>query len=145
VAGITLFAVPAALADDAVVIPAGDGCAFDVLVEQTVGAPGDRVPIGFADYTFTNVDTGDSYLQKSRVVFTETFDPETNSLLFEVTGRFYSSFFVGDQGPEGEVEFPGLLLAFKGSIQFTLGLDTGLYTAFSYQGKSVDICAELAD
>jgi len=145
VIGVTLFAAPTTLAFHTFVIPAGEGCAFDVLVTTTHREEaGERFPIGYGDITFTNVDTGTSYLQQSRYTATETFDPETNTVLVEITGRIWIGFLPGDQGPNGEVE-EYLHYAFKGSLQYTLDLETGLFTAFSYEGTYVDICAELAE
>src|SRR5262245_52150057 len=61
------IAAPATAADG-FVIPAGEGCAFDVFVSATdlPEAVGDHNPVGFGNITFTNLDTGAWYLQKSR-------------------------------------------------------------------------------
>jgi hypothetical protein len=146
VLGITLLAAQTAAAFHTFVTPAGFGCAFDVLLESThQEPPGDRFPIGYGDITFTNMDTGASYLQRSRYTETVTFDPETNTVLSEVRGRIWVNFFPGDQGPNGEVGYPGANLVFSGSVQLTIDADTGAYTAFSYQGEFIDVCAELSD
>jgi hypothetical protein len=36
------------------------------------------------------------------------------------------------------------VLAFSGTVQFTMDADTELALAFSYTGTYIDICAELA-
>lgn len=104
----------------------------------------ERNPVGFGNITFTNLDSGATYLQRSRLIPNEKFDPETNTVWIEEKGRLFIQFYAGDQGPTGEVDEPGALLAFSGSLQFTWDLNTGLFTDFSYEGKVTDLCAELA-
>jgi hypothetical protein len=144
--GITVLATPAASADHSLVMPAGEGCSFDVLAQADhLPEPArDRNPVGFGNITFTNLDTGTTYLQRSRHIPTEIFDPETNTLWIAEKGRIFIQFLPGDQGPNGVVDEPGALLAFSGSIQLTWDLDTNFYTEFSYEGTFIDLCAKLA-
>lgn len=142
VAVLTLILAPAVSAVEPVIIPAGEGCSFDVLLEPTSGPAGDK--IGFADITMTNLDTGASYVQRSRYLQTETIDPATNTGVWNVIGRILIGFFPGDMGPYGVVGEPGAMLGFTGSFQLTYELDTGVTTAFSYRGHLIDLCARLA-
>lgn len=145
--GITLIAAPAASADHTWVILAGEGCSFDVLLEAThLPEPvGERNPVGWGNATLTNLDTGATYLHRTRYVARETFDPDTNTWLVEELGRKVLNFFPGDQGPNGLVEEPGLYLAFSGTRQYTVPADGFLFTSFSYTGTYIDLCPELSD
>jgi hypothetical protein len=89
------------------------------------------------------MDTAASYFQPSRYHPTETIDFESNTAVVELNGRIWTTFFPGDQGPNGEVE-EYLQYEFRGTQEYTIDLDTGLFFAFSYQGTYVDICAALA-
>jgi hypothetical protein len=137
---------------DPSVIPAGLGCAFDVLVDhRPVGgggagifelADGRTVLFGNADLTFTNLDTGKTYIWHSDYRELDTF-PDADTALGVFSGKVFSSFFPGDQGPFGEVGENGAIFGFTGKTSFTLDLNTFLYTGFSNQGTVTDICAAL--
>jgi hypothetical protein len=139
----------AALAqEEPIVIPAGFGCAFDVGVDPSVKegnthefGNGRFAEIGHADITLTNLETGSSYLQKSRYRLLEIYDPVTNDVFVQVSGRRFQGFRPGDQGPSGVVGEPGLLLAVVGNQTFAVDLDTELITAYSLTGTTTDICA----
>lgn len=136
------------------IISAGEGCAFDV--EETVPegttftvtefGDGSRVvTYGNSEPTLTNLETGTTFLQKTRGQITERFDPQTNELRFTTSGRIFISFLPGDQGPFGEVDEPGLLLSIIGHQVATLDLDANVITSYSLRGQAIDICAALAD
>jgi hypothetical protein len=133
-------------------IPAGQGCSFDVRGESSERArqtftefsDGRIVTIGHAEPTLINLDTGNSFVQRSRYKATETFDPETNELFVEISGRFFINLFEGDQGPSGEVEEPGELLSVIGHQQFTVDPDTGVITSYSLDGRATDLCSLLS-
>jgi hypothetical protein len=93
----------------------------------------------------SNLETGATYLQRSRYTETEIFDPSTNTLQVTITGRIWIGFFPGDLGPSGVVQWPGAALAFSGTVELTVDADTFAYTAFSYTGAYIDLCAELSD
>jgi hypothetical protein len=138
-----LTASPAAAADDPEFIPAADSfCGFDMLLEGE-GSPRqtDRARAGYALYTFTNVATGATFVQRSRGVLTSTFDGSAERIT--VQGRYWIGLFPGEPGPSGVVEEPGLLLSVHGVLEFTLDADA--ITAFSLDGSYVDICAKLSD
>ena len=133
-----------------VIIPAGEGCAFDV--EETVpegttftvtefGDGSWVVTHGNSEPTLTNLETGTTFLQKTRGQITDRFDPQTNKLRFTTSGRIFISFLPGDQGPFGEVDEPGLLLSIIGHQVATLDLDANVITSYSLRGQATDICA----
>ena len=95
------------------------------------------------EITVTNLETGDSFLQRSRYKETVRHVAEANDLLVEISGRYAINLFPGDQGPFGEVE-DGALLSVVGHQAFTLDLDTDVITAYSLKGKATDTCAELS-
>ena len=139
------------LEGDAFVIPAGEGCAFAVGLQasersrqtSTEFSDGRLQIIGHAERTLTNRETGDSFVQVSRYRDI-TFDAAANDALVETSGRIFTSFLPGDQGPFGEVEDPGLLLSVIGHQSFTFDLDANAITAYSLDGQAIDICALLS-
>jgi hypothetical protein len=134
-----------------ILIPAGEGCAFDVLEELAENAgltlteySDGRLHIqAHGDLVLTNLDSDQSIDWKNRWNAWETFDPETNSVRWEASGRLLYSFFTGDQGPSGTVGESGALFAFIGLVELTLDADTGAVTSFSLDGQATDICALL--
>jgi hypothetical protein len=136
---------------DAFVIPAGEGCAFAVRFRPsersrrtlTEFSDGRLQVIRHAEWTLTNLATGDSFVQVSRNRDI-TFDAAANDALVETSGRIFITFLPGDQGPFGEVEDPGLLLSVIGHQSFTLDLDANAITAYSLDGQATDICALLS-
>ena len=134
------------------VFPAGLGCAFDVGAVPSDGARGaitdfgDGVTatVGHGNGTFTNLDTGASYFQMSRYRAIETYDPVTNDVVIQLSGRVWFNLYPGDQGPFGLVDEPGALLSIQGQVAYTFDLDTELVTSFSLDGQATDICALLS-
>ena len=140
-----LTASPAAAADDPEFIPAADNpCGVDILVEAE-GSPRqtDRARAGYALYTITNLESGATFVQRSRGVLTETFDGSTETWQLTVQGRFWWESFPGEPGPSGVVEEPGLWISIHGVLEVTLSGDTA--TAFALRGSYRDICAELTN
>jgi hypothetical protein len=151
-----LVAVPTALGGKPVravitpgpgVFPAGFGCAFDVGVlpnsptRITQFSDGRTVTQVNAEPTFTNLDTGESFVNRTRFTATETYDPVSNDILDVGSGRFVLEFFPGDQGPYGVIGNDGGLFVFAGTATLTFDLDTGQITSFSYAGTVTDLCA----
>ena len=135
------------------VFPAGLGCSFDVgraidpdssFGIDTSFSDGRFTRVAHANVTFTNLDTGTSYFQKSRFQETDVYDEATNTVFSEASGRFYTQFYPGDQGPFGEVGENGALYLFDGSNSITFDPDTEVYASFSYTGTVTDLCAILA-
>ena len=92
--------------------------------------------VAHANVTFTNLDTGTSYFQKSRFQETDVYDEATNTVFSEASGRFYTQFYPGDQGPFGEVGRGErrVLPCFDGSNSITFDADIEVYASFSYTG-----------
>jgi hypothetical protein len=135
------------------VIDAGLGCSFDVQIQPSENAreaitefsDGRVQTIGHAEPTLVNLETGDSFHQRSRYKITEIYDPVANEIVVEISGRFFVQFFPGDQGLSGLVEEPGALLSVIGHQRFTVDPDTFAYTSYSLNGRVVtDICAALS-
>jgi hypothetical protein len=140
------------VAPDGIYVPAGFGCAFDVSgtpdarARQTFTTFGDGrfQTVGHANPTFTNVETGDTYVQRSRYQSTENYDPATDSVVVEASGRIFITFFPGDIGPDGIVGPPGRFIGFVGHVRLTVDPVTFAITSFQHTGTSTDICAELS-
>ena len=161
VAALALFVVPTGLAakptrtvfePQPFVIPAGLGCSFDVEARPGDGAraaltefsDGRTVLHGHATSTLTNLETGATFAQRTRAKVTDTFDPEANEIVEEISGRIFIGFFPGDQGPSGLVEEPGAVLSVIGHQRLTYDADTFVITSYSLNGKATDICAQLS-
>jgi hypothetical protein len=139
-------------AEEPILIPAGTGCAFDVLEELGENAhltftefSDGRLHIqAHGDIVLTNLETEQSIDWKNRWNTWETFDPEANSIISEFSGRLLFTFFPGDQGPFGTVGENGAFFAFVGRVELTMDADTGVITSFSLNGSATDVCALLA-
>jgi hypothetical protein len=142
--------------DDPLFIPAGFGCAFDVLALGRATAWGGEVDIELPDgrtmaignglITLTNLDTGGTYVWHSDYRAIETF-PDADTVVEASWGKFFvGPFLPGDQGPFGEVGEDGEnggLFGVVGTSSSTFDLNTEQVTSFSYQGRVIDICAAL--
>ena len=137
------------------VIPAGSGCAFDVVIEQserlstvTVTEFGDGRVV-FIDQAFprmTNAETGESIVHHSQFRAIDTYDASTDQVYGESSGTSFWWFFPGDVGPFGVVGEPGALLSLTGRIEATFDLDTGTTTSFELDGRvNADLCVMLSD
>jgi hypothetical protein len=141
------------ISPDGFVLPAGFGCSFavsgtpDPRARQTFTtfSDGRFQTVGHATPTFTNLDTGATYVQRSRYHAIDTYDPVTNVIVAEVSGRVFVIFFPGDVGPDGLVGQPGQFVGFVGHLRLTIDPETSSITSFEHTGASTDICAELAD
>jgi hypothetical protein len=138
-----VFASPAA-AYHSVFLPADEnGCGVDLLAEATHrDQAGDRFPIAYGDITFTNLETGATYLQRSRYTATEEFDASTGSWHITIIGRVWLQLYPGDLGPSGVVQEPGLELLTSGNLEFTIDSNDAII-AFVLHGTSTDLCEQL--
>lgn len=133
------------------VVPAGQGCSFNVAEEVderawmaiTEFADGRIVTKGRANPTLTNMDTGDSLVHHTSAKITETQTSE-GEILVEVSGQLFMSFWPGDQGPTGLTDDPGGLFSINGHVRVTMDSSTFVYTSFSLDGTATDLCAALA-
>ena len=113
------------------VIPASDnGCAVDL--EVSVGGHDHQARIGTGDITITNLENGVTYLQRSRHVDTETFDPITGNWNVTVRGKIWFPLYSGEPGPSGVVQEPGAELLLSGNLSYTVTSENVL-TAFSFE------------
>lgn len=137
--GSSLLTASPVAANDSEIIPAADNpCGVDILLES------EGVAMGFGNYTFTNLETDATFVQRSRGVLTETFDAATESWHIEIRGRIWTPLYPGEPGPSGVVQEPGLWIVTYGTLQYTLDND-GALTAFSLDGTYTDVCAELTE
>ena len=141
--GISLVVASPVSADHSQFIPAADNpCGVDILLEVE-HRPSDSGRAGYGDYTFTNLETGATYVQRSRGLPTETFDATTESWHITINGRVWTTLYPGEPGPSGVVQEPGLWILTNGTVEYTLD-QSGALTAFSLDGTYSDLCAELS-
>jgi hypothetical protein len=142
-AGLSLFAAaPVAAADLSFFSPAAENpCGVDILVEADF-LPTDRARLGYGDITFTNLETGATFLQRSRHTDRVTYVASTQSWDVTVVGRIWTPIYPGEPGPSGIVQDPGLWIVTDGKLEYTLDQNDAL-TAFSLQGSYADVCVEL--
>lgn len=133
---------------EAMVIPAGSGCAFDVLEEPLRGwaavtefSDGAFVLKAQVNAAITNVETGATFVHKARFHGVERFDPETGLIRGVTNGPIVWWLSPGDVGPYGVVEDPGVFVRIVGTVWYAVDPETGALVEFSYQGSIVDVCA----
>jgi hypothetical protein len=141
-----LTASPTVAADDREFIPAADNpCGVDILLEsQDSPRNTDHARAGYKNYTFTSVETGATFVQRSRGVPTFTFDASTETWEVTIFGRIWLTLFPGEPGPSGVVQEPGLWISTHGVLKYTL-TNEDVLIAYSLKGSYTDICAELTD
>lgn len=138
---------------DPFVIPAGENCEFDVGFVGSDNAGGATIDFGdgrlaafgHGEPTFTNLDTGavyDDWTSQYRTL--ETYEPVTNEVIGQTSGRIWTTFWPGDAGPSGVVGEAGAFFGFVGNVEITMDADTFVFTSFSLDGTATDICAELS-
>jgi hypothetical protein len=136
------------------VVPAGFGCAFDVQVQydadyrltQFEFSDGRVMFIGNGERTLTNLETGATFVWQNNFQRTETYDPATNDLVIDNSGRIALEYWPGDVDHTGQVVGDdGAFYGFVGHLQATLDFDTGSFTSSTLHGWAVDLCAELSD
>lgn len=141
--GIVLLSATPASAYHSFTIPARDnGCGVDLKVEAEHGSGGASTRIGYGDITFTNLETGATYLQRSRYTATSTYDESTKSWDVHITGNIWMALYPGEAGPSGVVQEPGLELLVSGTLEFTV-TRKDVVTYFSLTGTYDDLCALL--
>ncbi len=136
---------------ESIVIPVGLGCSFPIALD--VPERVSVVVVEFADgrtvthdrgkISLTNVDTGESLLHTSTAKITE-FPSVAGESVVEVSGQLFMTFWPGDQGPNGLVEYPGEAYSVNGHVRLTQVDETFVFTSFSLKGTATDICAALS-
>jgi hypothetical protein len=132
------------------VIPAGLSCPFDVAAEPSGGFitttifNDGRVQLSVrARGAYVNLATGarfptlDTYRDLSR------YDDATGIHVGTENGETTWSFYPGDMGPFGIVQYPGALYHFVGTVSYTADADFHILT-FANTGTLTDVCAALS-
>ena len=143
IATIPIAAGPAS-ADHSFTSPASDnGCGVDLQADATHGSG--RARIGYGDITITNLETGATYLQRSRYTATETFEPSTGSTHSPDRRKLFGSVCSPETWDRlGWSKSQALELLVSGRLKFTLNNEF-VVTAFSLNGTYDDLCALLTD
>jgi hypothetical protein len=135
------------------VIPAGYGCAFDVLKQWdatsrltiTDFSDGHQMFIGTGTQTLSNTQAGTSFEWRTGFHRTESYDSGTDQFIWETSGRVVLEFWPGDVDQFGQVVGEnGALYAFVGRAVATVDPDSFFITSTTLDGVSIDLCAELA-
>jgi hypothetical protein len=134
------------------VVPAGQGCAFDVLWSPHAGlrrqitefADGRVVTNANGEATLTNLETSATFEHLVRFHALDTYAASTNSIVSTVDGQVMIAFWPGDQGPYGVVGASGATLRFTGHVETTIDADTFAITQFRSSGRILDVCAVLS-
>jgi len=130
-----------------IVLQPGEACAFPV--EIAPASSGSFKAATFGDGRFaitgsgydrvTNLSTSASVVLHSTGNLTTTELPN-GDLRIRGSGRTLFFLFEGDQGPFGEVGFPGALYQIGGHADETLDLDANVITSFEWSGRATEIC-----
>jgi hypothetical protein len=142
------------------VVPAGFACPFDVLWTPQ-GSPGFHIVTSFSDGrvitvghgepTITNLDTEESYVNRSRYEITEIYDEAANDVLARVTAALLLASSPAMRGRLEKWERTARFTASSGtsatrstSTRRSCDFDTEVLTSFELLGTATDICAILA-
>ena len=102
--------------------------------------------VGNGGRTLTNLETGATLTWQSNYQRTEVYDPATNDLVIDNSGRYALEYWPGDVDQTGQVVGEdGALYGFVGHLQATLDFDTGSFTSSTLHGTAIDLCAALSD
>lgn len=163
VAGLSLIVAPTASATQPTrtvftpadhVVPAGFGCAFDMQVQydadyrviQFEFSDGRVMFIGNGELATTNLETGATITWQNDYQRTEVYDPDTNDLLIESSGRAALVFWPGDVDHNGQVVGEdGALYGFVGHVEATIDGGTYVLTNTAQHGTAIDLCALLVE
>jgi hypothetical protein len=139
---------------ESVFVPAGEFCpSFGVIGEFSGPFSGSEKFLRDGRFlnhnvgtgTWTNPETGKSFVQRSRYMAVERYIAETNDLKIDITGRFFIGFIPGDIGPGGTVVTEVSTYSVVGHQSITFDLDTFLTTSYFLDGQIIDMCAVLAE
>jgi len=129
-----------------IVLEPGQACSFPVEIGPVSGnlraatfGDGRFVVTGSGHDRVTNLDTSASETLHTSGKLTTTELPG-GDLRIQGSGRSIFFLFEGDQGPFGEVAFPGALYLVVGNVDETLDLDTNVITSFEWDGQAIELC-----
>jgi hypothetical protein len=130
-------------------VPAGVWCSFAVMVAfEGQGiywqfSDGHEVVNNNATQTFTNLETGTSYVHRSDYHLTAMGAADGN-IVVVIDGTYFQEFLTGDQSPEGEAGSDGALYGLIGHFTFTYDPKADLITSFEGSGQAIDLCQILS-
>jgi len=135
-------------------IPADTACPFDVEGQPDFGfsmhwnyvdqSPNNQKGSVHAHGAYVNPLNDARYPTLDNFSYKQWVDPISGLLHVVLEGQAADSFLPGDVGPFGTVGEHGAFYDFVGRITFTLDLDTGHVSQFSWTGTATDICAALS-
>jgi hypothetical protein len=132
---------------DPIQLETGQACAFPVQIEPVSGSTftattfgdGRFVITGSGHDRVTNLVTSATHTVPTSGKLTITELPDGDQRI-QGSGRSIFYLFEGDQGPFGEVGFPGALYYVVGNVDETLDLDTNVITSFGWSGRATELC-----
>lgn len=132
------------------VAPAGEPCPFAVGIQ----AEGQGIDMQFSPergvsnnqstWTFTNLETGTSYVHRSIYHYTSDWLLGGDTIHEVMDGTYFLGMLSGDQGPEGEVGPNGAMYFIEGRFTITYDVPSDLITSFEWSGSVQDVCEVLA-
>jgi hypothetical protein len=144
------------------VIPAGSGCAFDVIGDPQLSptshaalqSGGFVAETDFSDGSVTysvrargayvNLETGARFPTVDSWHELDRFYPATGLLVFATEGQTSFTLLPGDMGPLGVVGGNGAFFHIVGTTTATYDTVAGHVTQFFYTGTVTDICAAIS-
>ena len=133
------------------VIPAGEGCSFDVRFVPTSGFAALTVysenewrKSVHVKVTYENMDTGATYSVNNTWTEWNVYDPATNILVVKTSGQVVIEFVPGDVSPFGGLITTATLYRFIGTNTNTVDFNLNQTVQFSWSGQVIDLCAALS-
>jgi hypothetical protein len=133
------------------VIPAGQGCSFDVRRVPTSGFAAVTV---FSDNEWRksvhvkgydeNMETGATYWVNDTWSELDVYDPTTNILVVTTSGQVVTEFWPGDASPFGGLITTATLYRFIGTTVNVVDFNQNHTVQFSWSGQVIDVCAALS-
>jgi hypothetical protein len=133
------------------VIPAGQGCSFDIrgvptsgFQAQTVFSDNEwRKSIHVKGY-YENMDTGATYWVNDTWSELDVYDPATNILVVSTSGQVDTEFWAGDASPFGGLMTTATMYRFTGTTTNTVDFNLNHTVQFTWSGRVTDLCAALS-
>jgi hypothetical protein len=133
------------------VIPAGQGCSFDIrfvptggFAALTVYSENEWRKSVHVKVTYENMDTGATYSVNNTWTEWNVYDPTTNILVVKTGGQSVTQFVPGDVSPFGGLITTGTFYRFTGTTTNTVDFNLNRTVQFSWSGQVIDLCAALS-
>jgi len=133
------------------VIPAGQGCSFDVrgvptsgFAALTVFSENEWRKSVHVEVTYENTDTGATFSVNNTWTELNVYDPATNILVVTTSGQSVTEFGPGDASPFGGLITTATLYRFIGTTTNTVDFNLNHTVRFSWAGQVIDLCAALS-